>query len=740
MASHYFAGLDGPLSTGPDVPTTPGSEGSGSGPGPGPLSASRRSNALTTKLAGVLSSSFADHETRDALRVLDGRGIQSDEETRRNLKAAAQKEVISCNAKIVDDFGQVAEQLKRVGAMIATLNQTCASMRHHIVAAKQETGPMLEEASTLLTRKQETETKQQLLNAFNAHFLVSPSDLDILTSSAEPVDERFFAVLDRVKQIHRDCEVLLGYDTENQRLGLDLMEQTARHLDAGFKKLYTWIQREFRALDLEDPHISASIRRALRVLSERPTLFQNCLDFFAEARQSTLAESFHTALTGGAVPGSGKAIEFSTHEPLRYIGDMLAWVHSAAVSEKEALEGLFVSDADEIAKGLSSAAQASEPWARIPGRRVSSSTSISSSSSSPTSTEEQNQNQKDQKEPVFDGRKALSELISRNLASVCETLQSRIDIAVRTNTDPVLAFKIFNLLDFYRDMFGKLVGSDSSLTKTMQSLQTSTLAHFEAMMEEETAAATATAAEDSSASTDLSPPAFLTTALSQFSEVVTARGPQMTERELERLFAAMLGGILNVCAEAAVQIPDVRRSTIYKINYMGLVRSTLASLSGQAPVVQIPLEKSVAEIHSLRDQLVEYLATTFLEDSGVRDLMQQLDTRRGTSPESARSWLVENLDEAAQRLDEFLSSAFMDAQDSLKSVVDRTIAKDVIAEAVERFCADFDELEGLLGVISAENIRPEGDEASQNDQIEEQAPSIRGLYPRTGAEVRALLS
>lgn len=109
MASHYFAGLDGPLSTGPDVPTTPGSEGSGSGPGPGPLSASRRSNALTTKLAGVLSSSFADHETRDALRVLDGRGIQSDEETRRNLKAAAQKEVISCNAKIVDDFGQVAE-------------------------------------------------------------------------------------------------------------------------------------------------------------------------------------------------------------------------------------------------------------------------------------------------------------------------------------------------------------------------------------------------------------------------------------------------------------------------------------------------------------------------------------------------------------------------------------------------------------------------------------------------------
>jgi hypothetical protein len=589
-------------------------------------------------------------------------------------------------------------------------------MRQHIIAAKRESAPVLDEASTLISRKQETETKQALLNAFTTHFLISNSDLTVLTSSAEPLDDRFFSILARVKTIHRDCEALLGYDGENQRLGLELMEQTARNLDAGFKKLYTWIQREFKTLDLEDPHISTAIRRALRVLSERPTLFQNCLDFFAEARQSTLAEAFHAALTGSA--GAAKAIEFSTHEPLRYVGDMLAWVHAAGVSEKEALEGLFVGDADEISRGLSSRTD-DEPWARIRGRRG--------------SAFEDEGDEGERNSAVFDGRKALAELVSRNLASVCETLQSRIDVSVRSSGDPVLMFKTFNLLDFYRSIFDKLLGSDSALCKVIQSLQASTLSQFEATMEEETSAATM----DNTPSGDLSPPVFLATALTQFSEVARARGPQMTEAELERLFTAMLTGILTACAESAAQIPDIRRSNIYRINYMTALKTTMAAVSAQVPVVQTPLEKAGLEIQSLRDQLVEMLATSMLEDSGIRDLMQELDTRRSHEPQTRMAWLNTNLDEAAQRLDDFLSSALMDAQESLMNLFDRSLAINVVSEAVERFCSEFDELEGMLDMVDAESGELDG---GRSDDLPDHGGSLRELYPRTSVEVRALLS
>ncbi len=588
-------------------------------------------------------------------------------------------------------------------------------MREHIIAAKQESAPVLDEASTLISRKQETETKQALLDAFTTHFLISNADLTVLTSSAEPLDDRFFSILDRVKTIHRDCEALLGYDGENQRLGLELMEQTARNLDAGFKKLYTWIQHEFKTLDLEDPHISTAIRRALRVLSERPTLFQNCLDFFAEARQSTLAEAFHAALTGSA--GAAKAIEFSTHEPLRYVGDMLAWVHAAGVSEKEALEGLFVGDADDISKGFSSRTD-DEPWARVHGRRRSAF---------------EDEGDEGERDPVFDGRKALAELVSRNLASVCETLQSRIDVSVRSSGDPVLMFKTFNLLDFYRGIFDKLLGSESALGKVIQSLQSSTLSQFEVTMEEETTAATM----DNTPSSDLSPPVFLATALTQFSEVARARGPQMTETELERLFTAMLTGLLTACAESAAQIPDVRRSNIYRINYMTALKTSMAAVSAQVPVAQTPLEKAGLEIQSLRDQLVEMLTTSLLEDSGIRDLMQELDTRRSHEPPTRRAWLNTNLDEAAQRLDNFLSSALMDAQESLKNLFDRTLAQNIVSEAVERFCSEFDELEGMLDMVDAESGELDGE---RFEDVPDHDTSLRELYPRTGAEVRALLS
>lgn len=717
MTTPYLSSLDGFASNNLESPVDSRGE----------TISARRTNALSTKLTSVLSSSYVDHEIRDALRLLDVRGVHNDEETRRNLKLSAQREVIDCNAKVVDDFGHVAEQLRRVGSLLSTLNATCSSMRQHIIAAKQESAPVLEEASTLISRRQETETKQMLLDAFNSHFLISTADANILTSSAEPLDDRFFTALTRAKTVYRDCEVLLGYDGENQRLGLELMEQTTRTLDAGFKKLYNWIQREFKTLDLEDPHISTAIRRALTVLSERPTLFQNCLDFFAEARQSTLDEAFHAALTGTG-PANTKAIEFSTHEPLRYVGDMLAWVHAAAVSENEALEGLFVGDADEISRGLASKAD-SEPWARIRGHAM---------STSNDDEEEDEDDDDERRDTVFDGRKALADLVSRNLAVVCETLQSRIDVSVRSSGDPVLMFKTFNLLDFYRGIFDKLLGPESALCKVIRNLQSSTLSQFEATMAEETTAATTV---ETAPSGDLSPPAFLATALTQFSEVARARGPQMTEPELERLFDSMLTGILTACAESAARVPDTKKSDIYRLNYATALKTTMAAVSAQVPVAQASLERAGLEMRTLRDRLVELLTTSLLEDSGVRDLVQELDVRRSHGARARRAWLATNLDEAAQRLDDFLSSALMDAQEGMKNLLDRTLAKDVVSEAVEKFCAEFDELEGMLEMVDADDgAGVDGVGESGEHAAPEQFTSLRQLYPRTGAEVRALLS
>lgn len=95
----YFHGLESFSRDGLDSPLSPSEDGI----------ASKRATALSTKLASVLSTPYADSEIREALRLFDLRDVASDDWSRQNLKALAEKEVIDCDARIVDDFGHVAE-------------------------------------------------------------------------------------------------------------------------------------------------------------------------------------------------------------------------------------------------------------------------------------------------------------------------------------------------------------------------------------------------------------------------------------------------------------------------------------------------------------------------------------------------------------------------------------------------------------------------------------------------------
>ena len=65
------------------------------------------------------------------------------------------------------------------------------------------------------------------------------------------------------------------------------------------------------------------------------------MTFLSEARQATVLSSFITALTRGGPSGYPCPIELHAHDPLRYVGDMLAWVHQSIAAEREFLESLF---------------------------------------------------------------------------------------------------------------------------------------------------------------------------------------------------------------------------------------------------------------------------------------------------------------------------------------------------------------------------------------------------------------
>jgi len=627
--------------------------------------------------------------------------------------------------------------------VITSLNQTCDEMRKHIVLAKQDTAPVLDEATSLMNQKQETETKQQLLNAFMQHFIVSDDDLLALTSAEVPIDDHFFDVLARVKQVHHDCEVLLG--GENQRLGLEIMEKSSRDLNSAYQKLYVWIQKEFRSLNLEDPRISSSIRQALRVLAERPSLFHSCLDFFAEARDYILSEAFHYALSD-AVSGAGgdrsvKPIEFSAHDPMRYVGDMLAWVHSTAVSEREALEALFVADGEELAKGIQ-AGLSSEPWSRI---------------------------DEDEETVAFDGRKALSDLVNRDLTGVSRSLRQRVELVIQGHDDPVTCFKVVNLLSFYRTTFSRLVGQNSNLVELMQALEKFTFDHFESLIREQTTILS----NDHPALTparDLSAPQFLLDALEgltslmktyevSFAEDTETRG----ENQFTPVLRVALDPFVKLAESSAEDLQDETARTIYKTNILLTIRTTISAYSFASATHLQPLSTSISTI---RIDLLEIQHRYLLSSSGLQVLLEALEPyspftstmqtsnhKRQPSINLASiialpAFQPTSLIATSQQLDDFLPSALMDATDNLKRVQSAVFVKSVTEEAVEAFCRDFEFVEGMIiGADEARGISlvSEGGNWSESENggdVEEgkEKYSLRALFPRTTGEIRVLLS
>ena len=78
---------------------------------------------------------------------------------------------------------------------------------------------------------------------------------------------------------------------------------------------------------------------AVRSLKARPDFLAHCQEALAATRRAWLVQRFVRALTVGGE--DRRPIELQAHDPARYVGDMLAWVHQTMAAEKDFLVSVF---------------------------------------------------------------------------------------------------------------------------------------------------------------------------------------------------------------------------------------------------------------------------------------------------------------------------------------------------------------------------------------------------------------
>ncbi|KAF9507141.1 hypothetical protein BS47DRAFT_1351988 [Hydnum rufescens UP504] len=431
-------------------------------------------NPISLRVYKALSSSFQDSSSRDALETLsalyapsslpvpqitlqaqdddsDFEGDNSEttparkwldlkpgdptiaENARRNLRRDVELQLAESSSKFLHAFGEVDNKLNALQEHMEAMRSRCDEAQAELQRTNDACKYLLEKAGGLRAQRQTTATRQAVVSLFLSRFTLTQAESEAIASHDVPVGKQLFAAMDRAESIREDCHVLLsaeGSEGGGTKAGLDIMARTANQLDVAYAKVQRWCSYEFRQLG-KDSHLEVSpvMREAIRRLQKRLDILSGALSDLAAVRQTTLLTSFITALTRGGPSGLPRPIELHAHDPIRYVGDMLAWVHQAMATEREFLDSLFGLSGEKRMVG--------SVW--------------------------RNDQQSEEAGWVRD-------LMDRDLEKICMPLRVRVQQTIKSQEGSITAYKIANLLQFYLLTMRRTIGEEALLSKTLEAM------------------------------------------------------------------------------------------------------------------------------------------------------------------------------------------------------------------------------------------------------------------------------
>ncbi|KAI8376403.1 oligomeric Golgi complex subunit 6 [Radiomyces spectabilis] len=396
-------------------------------PEPLPVFISNKPNKpLAAKLNKVLGSSVSDDaRTKAAVTALSAISGLDKVDLQRNLRGTIERKEIIANRKFLDALEMVVKQAGVLEDQVDDMENICEQMQQRLDEAGGKTDLMVEQAKNLQDQSSACATRILIVDRFLEKFTLSESEISTLCSSSVPISGDFFKALKHLQQIHSDCKLLLM--TTNQQAGQQIMEKMAAYQETAYDKLYRWTQYESRGSFGGDAIIVDTLMvKALQALRQRPVLFQTIMDELAVARRDAVARAFINALTRGGPGGTPRPIELQAHDSMRYIGDMLAWVHQACAGEKEMLESLF------------------HP-----------------------SPERGSPNELDGVTSVHQIDEAIADLLDCAMEGTCRPLKTRMEQVLVLQPGAIISYRMANLIQFYAVTMKKLLRKDSYLARTL---------------------------------------------------------------------------------------------------------------------------------------------------------------------------------------------------------------------------------------------------------------------------------
>ncbi|VDK52718.1 unnamed protein product [Anisakis simplex] len=388
--------------------------------------ASDASNPIKKKIDELVSMKL--HNDEDFIKMMDYVAPMVGEiniHTERRLMDQLHDNEIKANKEYVEEFGKVNESVQNFFTLVRSLKTVCDDMSNKIQSNKAKTQDLLTKTATLQDEKKSLEKRQLVINDFLDKYSLSDEEETALKGSPVDgtVDSKFFAALEHVKQIHAHSKQLLRTNGEHLA-ALEIMEEMAKKLEQAYEVLYRSIQRECRLLNVEFLELKGVLVQSIAAMQDREVLFKYALEEYTTARRNHIVRTYIDALTRGGGGGSTKPIELLSHDPLRYIGDMLAWIHQGLASERELLETLLKLCRPEVLNAH------------------------------------------------------ITTVLGQISEALCRPFKVRVEQALSAESNSVVLYRLSCLFAFYGDTMAQSVSEDAALLQTINELKELTLNMF----------------------------------------------------------------------------------------------------------------------------------------------------------------------------------------------------------------------------------------------------------------------
>ncbi|PAA91600.1 hypothetical protein BOX15_Mlig018129g1 [Macrostomum lignano] len=619
---------------------------------------------LIRKLKKVLDTRLEnDLELVESLKAVSEFFTENNIRSRRSLRSDMESRYVVIYEEFLHSFKSVKDDLEELYDAVSAMNSSCKDMSVRLQEAKSQTEHLLRETSRIQRESEEYEIRSRVAEVVLELFQLTPEQEQQLTDKASPVTEDFFKALERSKQIHSDCKLLLM--AQNQRAGLEVMEQMSVLMECGCEKLYRWIQNECRMQAGESAEVTALMTQAFQVLQDRPVLFKYALDEYANARRAALVKAFIEALTRGGSGGGGpRPMELHSHDPQRYVGDMLAWLHQATASETESLDSLLKlcdddaeADGNEAAVAIGNEAKDEDGEAEAGAANgTDNSTDIASSRSS---------------------RRQLRAACLCSLSEgVCRPLRLRVEQALVGVQDASVLYRLHNLLRFHQGTLDRVLGSNSSLATTVGDLgQLCWRLFFGALTNGaqralETVEPLATYASGTAAGAGAgiddwdrlrAPPAVAET-LRLLQQVLTAQDSGMAplsqrRDDLRQVLDTCIDPLLKLCTVTATRLSPLELA-IFMANSLHSLQTGLAAYE----FTETHIERLQAQLEPQLDALVAEQLSHILVSLRMLELYQTVEQHQQQHQQQPLSYLeapclsLSAVKAAAARFDSYLAN------------------------------------------------------------------------------------